>query len=92
MTEYTVHPAQFGIAVHDLATLRVDNVEASRDRVLMVLDNMPGPERDIVMLNAGAAIYVSGRAVTLADGVGMAREAIESGRAKAKLQELQGFH
>mgnify|MGYP001050759928 CR=1 FL=1 len=92
VTEYTVHPAQFGIAVHDLATLRVDNVEASRDRVLMVLDNVPGPERDIVMLNAGAAIYVSGRAVTLADGVGMAREAIESGRAKAKLQELQGFH
>ena len=52
--EYTLHPAQFGLAEQPLAALRVDGVEASRARVLEVLDNVAGPARDIVVLNAGA--------------------------------------
>ena len=89
--EYTVEPGQFGLGVHDLATLRVDTVEASRDRVLRVLDDVPGPERDIVTLNAGAEIYAAGVADSLQDGVDRARAAIADGRAKARLTALQAF-
>ncbi len=89
--EYTVHPSQFGLDVHDLSTIQVTTMEESRDRVLKVLDNVPGPERDIVMLNAGAAIYVSGMADSLADGVTKAREALANGSAKAKLDALKQF-
>ncbi len=67
--EYTVHPGQFGMVVHDLASLRVTTVEESKARVLKALDNQPGPERDIVALNAGAAIYAAGLADSLAMGV-----------------------
>lgn len=89
--EYTVHPSQFGLDLHELSTIQVTTMEESRDRVLKVLDNVPGPERDIVMLNAGAAIYVSGMADSLADGVTKAREALANGSAKAKLDALKQF-
>ncbi len=89
--EYTVHPSQFGLDTHDLASLRVSTLGDSRERVLKVLDNVPGPERDIVMFNAGAAIYVAGVAASLQDGVAAAREAIVSGRAKARMQALVKF-
>jgi anthranilate phosphoribosyltransferase len=91
VTEYIVHPSQFGLATHDIATLRVDSVEESRTRVLKVLDNQPGPERDIVTLNAGAAVYAAGVVDSLAEGVERAREAIASGAARAKLAELVAF-
>jgi anthranilate phosphoribosyltransferase len=89
--EYTLHPEQFGLQVHDIGTLRVDTVEESKARVLRVLDNTPGPERDIVMLNAGAAIYAAGVTDSLADGVGRARSVIASGAARAKLAELVAY-
>jgi len=89
--EYTVHPSQFGMAVHDLSTLQVSTMDESRDRVLKVLDNVPGPERDIVSLNAGAAIYAAGVAGSLGEGVERAREALASGQAKAKLKSLTEF-
>lgn len=89
--EYTVSPAQFGLKAHDIATLKVDSVEESKARVLKALDDAPGPERDIVTLNAGAAIYASGLADTLADGVDRARAAIASGAALAKLAELVAY-
>ncbi|NCS66140.1 MAG: anthranilate phosphoribosyltransferase [Hydrogenophilales bacterium CG03_land_8_20_14_0_80_62_28] len=89
--EYTVHPSQFDLEVHDLSTLQVATMEESRDCVLKVLDNVPGPERDIVMLNAGAAIYVSGMADSLRAGVEKAREALANGSAKAKLDALKQF-
>jgi len=91
VTEYVVHPEQFGLPTHDIEALRVSGVEASRDRVLEVLDNVPGPARDIVTLNAGAAIYAAGLAASLADGVDAARESLASGRAKAKLDALVRF-
>lgn len=89
--EYTLHPEQFGFAPHDLSTLQVASMEESRERVLKVLDNVPGPERDIVTLNAGAAIYVSGVAPSLAEGVLAAQAALASGAARARLTALQAF-
>jgi anthranilate phosphoribosyltransferase len=89
--EYTVHPGQFGFEVQDISTLQVSTMAESRDRVLKVLDNVPGAERDIVSLNAGAAIYVSGRAGSLQEGVEKAREVLASGLARDKLRALAGF-
>jgi len=86
--EYTVHPSDFGLAVHALDTLRVADVQASRDMLLAALDGTLPPARDIVLLNAGASLYVSGVAGSLRDGVDRAREAIESGAARQRLDKL----
>ncbi len=86
--EYTVHPERFGLPLHDPRTLRVETVEQSRDMVLGALENKPGAARDIVALNAGAAIYVAGRAASMEEGVEAAFEAIASGAARAKLDQL----
>jgi anthranilate phosphoribosyltransferase len=86
--EYTVHPSDFGLAVHALDTLRVADVQASRDMLLAALDGTLPPARDIVLLNAGASLYVSGVADSLRDGVDRAREAIESGAARQRLDKL----
>ena len=74
--------------VADLTKIRVANVEDSLAMVRSVLNNQPGPARDIVALNAGAAIYVAGVADTLAIGVSKAQQAIASGAAKEKLAQL----
>ncbi len=89
--EYVVSPEQFGLGVHDIRALQVATVEESRDRILKVLRNEPGAERDVVALNAGAAIYAAGIADSLADGVEQARIAIASGAAMAKLEALRTF-
>ncbi|WP_430434764.1 anthranilate phosphoribosyltransferase [Methyloversatilis sp.] len=86
--EYTVHPSDFGLAVHALDTLRVADVQASRDMLLAALDGTLPPARDIVLFNAGASLYVSGVADSLRDGVERAREAIESGAARQRLDKL----
>jgi anthranilate phosphoribosyltransferase len=77
--------------VHDPRTLRVTTVEASRDAVLRALEGKASSARDVVALNAGAAIYVSGRAATMQDGVDLAFETIGSGAARAKLDEFVKF-
>lgn len=86
--EYTLHPSDFGLAVHALDTLRVADVQASRDMLLAALDGTLPPARDIVLLNAGASLCVSGVADSLRDGVDRAREAIESGAARQRLDKL----
>ncbi|MDD3530758.1 MAG: anthranilate phosphoribosyltransferase [Gallionellaceae bacterium] len=91
VSEYVVHPEQFGLATSSLDGLKVATVEESRAMVLGVLDNVAGPARDIVLLNAGAAIYAAGLADDLAGGIAKAREAIENGGARAKLEELVRF-
>jgi anthranilate phosphoribosyltransferase len=85
VSEYTVHPERFGLPVHDPRVLRVSTVEESRELLLASLENKSGAPRDIVALNAGAAIYVSGRAETLEEGVEKAFTVIRSGAARAKL-------
>jgi len=89
--EYTVTPEQFGLECCDLGAIRVSDGAQSKQMVLSVLNNHPGPARDIVILNAGAAIYVAGLTRTLEKGVEKAREAIETGAARAKLDQLVGF-
>ena len=91
VTEYTFHPEQVGLPVHDPRTLRAANVEESRALVLAALEDRQGAPRDIVALNAGAAIYVAGKAPTLADGVEVAFATIKSGAARAKLDSFAKF-
>jgi anthranilate phosphoribosyltransferase len=86
--EYTVEPQDFGLKSAPLDSIRVMNVEQAKAMLRGVLDNQPGAARDIVQLNAGAAIYVAGLTPTLAEGVKKAAEVIASGAAKHKLAEL----
>jgi anthranilate phosphoribosyltransferase len=84
--EYEIRPEDFGLAGAELSLLRVDGPQESRQRVLEVLDDREGPARDIVLLNAGAALYAAGLADGIGAGIARAREAISSGAARAKLQ------
>ena len=86
--EYTVHPGQFGLPSAPVDMLRVANIDEAQEKLLGVLNNEVGASRDIVQLNAGAAIYVAGLAATLKDGVAKADQVIASGAAKNKLQQL----
>ena len=88
ITEYILNPSQYGIQVHDLKSIQVQNAEQSKAMILDVLNGKSGPARDISLLNAGAAIYVSGVADSLQSGINKAREVIDNGRAKEKLEQL----
>lgn len=88
VTTYTVEPEQFGMRKADVATLAVDSAEASLAIIKDVFAGKPGPARDIVVLNAGAAIYAAGLADSLADGVARAQQVIDTGEAAAKLDAL----
>jgi anthranilate phosphoribosyltransferase len=89
--EYNIHPEQFNLPLHSMDTLRVADAEGSKEKVLGVLDNRPGPERDVVLLNAGAALYAADVASSIDEGVRRAREALASGAARAKLDEFVAF-
>jgi anthranilate phosphoribosyltransferase len=91
ITEYTIEPKQFGLDVAPLEALQVKDAADSRARVESVLANETGPSRDVVILNAAAALYVSGVAPSLWDGVALARDALASGAARGKLAELVKF-
>ncbi|HEX5363589.1 MAG TPA: anthranilate phosphoribosyltransferase [Gallionella sp.] len=91
ISEYTVCPEDFGLQSTSLDAVRVGDGQAAKAMLLTVLDNQAGPARDIVQLNAGAAIYVAGLASTLAEGIARAGEIIASGAAKAKLEQLIQF-
>ena len=88
ISSYTVTPSDFGMDTAPLDELRVDSAEQSLAVIRAVFADNPGPARDIVCLNAGAAIYVSGCADSLAAGVEAARAAISSGKAAEVLQNL----
>jgi anthranilate phosphoribosyltransferase len=83
--EYEVHPEDFGLQMMSLRNLRVGSAEESKAMMLGALDNQPGAAREIVCLNAGAALYVANAADSIGDGIAKAREAIASGAARAKL-------
>ncbi|MGM0553031.1 MAG: anthranilate phosphoribosyltransferase [Pseudomonadota bacterium] len=87
--EYTLRPEDFGLQTAPLDTVRVTSVEASAALLRGVLKGQAGPARDIVLLNAGAAIYAGGGADSLADGVRRAAAAIDSGAARERLEQLQ---
>jgi len=85
---FTIQPEQFGFARGDVKKLAVTSPAESLAIIQNVLANQPGPARDIVVLNAGAAIYVAGLAPNLDAGVKKAAEVIASGAARAKLDAL----
>ena len=91
VTEYRVDPTRFGLAVSPIEAIRVDSVDSAKAMLLGVLDNRAGAPRDVVALNAGAAIYVSGLAPSLEAGVHRATDLIASGAARAKLEQLVAF-
>ncbi len=88
VTTCTISPEEFGLQTGDLARIVVSDAQASLAMINDVFANQPGPARDIVLLNAGAAIYVAGLADSLAVGVAIAGDAIESGKAAATLAAL----
>jgi len=86
--EHRINPGQFGIAEHDGSMLKAQTREMSMAVLQRVLANEPGPARDIVLMNAGAALYAADVAGSLADGIERAREALASGRAAEKLVQF----
>ena len=86
--EYVVHPSDFGLPVYDSRVLKVANKDESVQCIQRALANEDGPIRDVVLLNAGAALYCAGVASSVTDGVKRAREAVASGRAMAKLSQF----
>ena len=85
VTEYEVHPNDFCIPTHDLATLKVADAAASKAMMLGVLAGESGAARDTVLMNAGAALYAAGVASSMAEGITLAQRSIDSGAANAKL-------
>ena len=85
--EYELLPGEFGLPMCDLKAIRVESPEQSRRMLVGVLENEAGPALDIVLLNAGAALYAAGVAASIAEGVERARIAVGSGAARARLDE-----
>jgi anthranilate phosphoribosyltransferase len=86
--EYEIHPEDFGLVMASNRALKVETAEDSRAMLMGVLNNQAGPAKDIVLLNAGVALYAANVANTMQAGIVLARKAIESGAAKAKLDAL----
>ncbi|MGH8796168.1 MAG: anthranilate phosphoribosyltransferase [Caldimonas sp.] len=86
--EYEIHPEDFGLTMASNRTFKVETPEQSKALILAVLQNEPGPARDIVVLNAGVALYAADVAASMADGIALAGEAVASGKALAKLQQF----
>ncbi|MDH5408882.1 MAG: anthranilate phosphoribosyltransferase [Gammaproteobacteria bacterium] len=88
VSTYQITPEQFGLKTSDIKTLAVDGAEQSLAVVKDVLSGKSGPARDIVALNAGAAIYAADLADSLETGIAKAQQVIDSGAAMAKLEAL----
>ncbi len=88
ITEYEIHPEDFGLQMSSNRALKVDTPAQSRDMLLGVLAGDSGPAREIVCLNAGAALYAANVVADIASGIARARAAIDSGAARAKLEQL----
>ena len=88
ITEYEIHPEDFGLTMASSRALKVETPAQSLALMRALLDNEPGPARDIVMLNAGVALYAANVAQTMAEGVALARMALASGRAQAKMSQF----
>ncbi|MBN2711274.1 MAG: anthranilate phosphoribosyltransferase [Planctomycetes bacterium] len=88
VNEYVIAPDEFGLKTASLDAIRVNSSEESAKMVLDVLRGASGPARDVVLLNAGAAVYVAGKAEDHMAGVEMAADVIDSGKAEEKLSKL----
>lgn len=88
ITEYEIHPEDFGLPMMSGRNLRVADAPESKTMLLSALDNTPGAPRDIVILNAGTALYTANIASSIGDGIAKARETIASGAARKKVDEF----
>jgi anthranilate phosphoribosyltransferase len=86
--EYTIEPEQFGLKRCRLQELHGGNADQSALIVREVLDGKPGARRDVILLNSAAALYISASATTIQDGIRLAAESIDSGKARQKLEQL----
>jgi len=91
ISEYEIHPEDYGLQMVSNRGLRVAGAAESREMVLEALDNRPGTPREIVTLNAGAALYTANLAASVADGIARARGAIASGAARARLEQFIAY-
>ncbi|MFJ2994910.1 anthranilate phosphoribosyltransferase [Pandoraea sp. NPDC087047] len=91
VTEYEIHPEDFGLQMVSNRSLKVGSAEESKTMLIEALENKTGTAREIVTLNAGTALYAANRAASIAEGIEMARESIASGAAREKLHEFVTF-
>jgi anthranilate phosphoribosyltransferase len=91
ITEYEIHPEDYGLAMVSNRSLRVADAAESKTMLIAALENTPGTAREIVTLNAGAALYTANLADTIGAGIAKARDAIASGAARKKLDEFVAF-
>jgi anthranilate phosphoribosyltransferase len=89
--KFVIKPRGLGIKKARLNDLKGSGVASNVKSALEILKGKKGPKRDIVLLNAAAAIYVAGKAATIQDGLRLAAESLDSGRAMAKLQQLRKY-
>jgi anthranilate phosphoribosyltransferase len=89
--EYEVHPEDFGLQMVSNRSLKVADATESKAMLLGALENKPGTAREIVALNAGAALYTANLVASIGDGIVKAREVIASGAARAKVDEFVQF-
>jgi len=87
--KFLISPEDFGMKRASIEEITVKSIEESRKMFLSVLDGRPGPARDVVLLNAGAALFVAGKAPTIAHGIELARSSIDDGRARETLESLR---
>ena len=88
ISEYEIHPEDFGMNMISNRALRVDTPEASKAMLMGVLDNQDGSPKDVVILNAGVALYAANVVNSIEEGLQRARVAIESGASKAKFTQF----
>jgi anthranilate phosphoribosyltransferase len=91
ITEYEVHPEDFGLSMMSNRSLRVADATESKTMLLGALENKPGAARDIVALNAGAALYTANLTASIGEGIHRARDVMASGAARAKLDAFVTF-
>src|SRR5690554_1405965 len=91
VSEYEIHPEDFGMSMVSNRGIKVSNREESAQLICEALDNVTGPARDIVALNAGLAIYIGNKAASIQDGLTLAHECMRNGAARAKLEEFRSY-
>ena len=91
VSEYEIHPEDFGLQMSSNRSLRVEDSTESKEMIYATLANTPGTAREIVVLNAGTALYVANVAESIQQGITLARDAIASGAARAKVDEFVNF-
>jgi anthranilate phosphoribosyltransferase len=86
--EYEIHPEDFGLTMASSRAFKVETPEESKALLRSVLDDEPGPARDIVVLNTGVALYAANVAPSIDKGIALARDALASGKALAKMHQF----